>query len=636
MTSADETDTDIYRITITRASRSDSRQAALNSLTVTVTDDTAISSMMPAFVSDAAPVAAGYVVYVANNVATVTVTAGATHTLAMVAITADTDADGDTDTGSPAPITLATGSDNETEIMVKVTAQDGFTANTYTINVMKVAGASTNAMLSSLSVTAGGDNLTLIPIFTPDAVPLEAGHMARVSAATSSVVVNATASHSGGTVETSMGKATGDGVNDRFTLKAAGMETEIMVKVTAQDKATTLTYMITVTRASNTASTDADLRSLELTRADDGAITDSDTDPDPVNLTPSFVANRGPASGGYSASVGSAITMVNLNASSSHAGTVVTVMAEGTGASAANDADADDGEYSGDITLATSGATDIEVKVTAEDGVAEAKYMITVSKETAATSSALSSLTLDGIDLTPAFDSGIEAYIATASTDTATAEVMVTTAHLKADVVIKKVVGDDDTAVDTEESNDMEHGKGFGSVSAMVPLGIGINTITIQVNAASSPDTNETIYRVRVRRSGSESDNATLSALSLGDDIGMSPTFAGTRTQYTAEVPTGTTQVTVMATASHDNAEVDIMPADNDTEMEGHQVAISGDGTANITVEVTAEDGTTTETYTVTVTVGEAPPVEGDLLDRYDTNDNPVRIDKSEAMAAIA
>ena len=355
---------------------------------------------------------------------------------------------------------------------------------------------------------------------------------------------------------------------------------------------------------------------------------------DPVNLTPSFVANRGPASGGYSASVGSALSMITLNVSSSHAGSVVTVMAEGTepaGAATETPAEATDGEYSGDITLAASGATDIEVKVTAEDGVAEAKYMITVSKETAATSSALSSLTLDGIDLIPAFESGTLAYIANATADIATAEVMATTAHSKADVVIRKVVDDDDTAVEATGSNDMEHGKGFGSVSAMVPLSIGINTITIQVNAVSDPaGTNETVYRVRVRRSGSESDNATLSALSLGDDIGMSPTFAGTRTQYTAEAPTGTTQVTVMATASHDNAEVDIMPADNDTEMEGHQVAISGDGTANIIVEVTAEDGTTTETYTVTVTVLAANA----LLTKYDTNTNG-RIDKPEVLVAI-
>ena len=38
-----------------------------------------------------------------------------------------------------------------------------------------------------------------------------------------------------------------------------------------------------------------------------------------------------------------------------------------------------------------------------------------------------------------------------------------------------------------------------------------------------------------------------------------------------------------------------------------------------INVTVTAEDETT-ETYTVTVTV--APPVEGDLLDRYDADDS--------------
>ena len=39
-------------------------------------------------------------------------------------------------------------------------------------------------------------------------------------------------------------------------------------------------------------------------------------------------------------------------------------------------------------------------------------------------------------------------------------------------------------------------------------------------------------------------------------------------------------------------------------------------------------------TYTVTVTVGEAPPVEGDLLDRYDADDSGV-IEKAELREAI-
>ena len=246
----------------------------LNILTVT---GTTISSMMPAFVPDAAPAADGYVVYVAGNETMVTVTAGATHSGATVAITPD--ADPNDATPGTATITLATDGDNETEIMVKVTAQDEFVTATYTINVMKVAGASDDAMLSSLSVTAGGKNPTLMPAFIPDAAPGDDdGYVVDVSAATSSVVVNATTSHTGATVKTSSGTRTGDGVNDRFTLKAAGMDTEIKVEVTAQDKATTLAYMITVTRASSTASTDADLRSLELTM-DDGA--DADETPGP-------------------------------------------------------------------------------------------------------------------------------------------------------------------------------------------------------------------------------------------------------------------------------------------------------------------------------------------------------------------
>ena len=48
--------------------------------------------------------------------------------------------------------------------------------------------------------------------------------------------------------------------------------------------------------------------------------------------------------------------------------------------------------------------------MTAEDGVASATYEITVSKDVAASSSDLSSLILDGIDLTPAFDSGTEMH----------------------------------------------------------------------------------------------------------------------------------------------------------------------------------------------------------------------------------
>ena len=93
---------------------------------------------------------------------------------------------------------------------------------------------------------------------------------------------------------------------------------------------------------------------------------------------------------------------------------------------------------------------------------------------------------------------------------------------------------------------------------------------------------------------------------------------------YTAEVEdtVETTTVEAMATQGLDAT----------VEGDGEMTLDEGDNTISVTV--TAEDETTQTSYTVTVTVGEAPPVEADLLDRYDADDSG-DIDKSEAIAAI-
>ena len=466
----------------------------LNSLTVTnattnVTGTT-ISSMMPAFVPDAAPAGGGYVVYASSGVDMVTVTAGATHTGATVAITADTDEDDATVPG-PATITLAPGSDNETEITVKVTAQDGFATATYTINVMKVAGASDVGTLSSLSLTAGGDNLItgFMPNNDTDDNPDDGVHdtlhSVLVSAATSSVMVNATTSHTGATVKTSSGTRTGDGVNDRFTLKAADMVTEIKVEVTAQDKATTLAYMITVTRASSTASKDTTLRVLGLTRPDDGVTTDADTERDPVELTPSFVANRGPASGGYSASIGSTVVDVVLTASSSHAGATVTVTYD--------DADVDDtemaaaGEFVSDLVAIETDGKTFKVKVTAEDGVASATYEITVSKDAPdpiATTITLKKLSVmvGSTELISNFAPDTPSYSGNVSARTSSVRVDAVASNSRADVEV------------TTDST----GTVTGSGPYTAPLAVaGQNTvITVTVESADESDSRDYIITI--------------------------------------------------------------------------------------------------------------------------------------------
>ena len=87
------------------------------------------------------------------------------------------------------------------------------------------------------------------------------------------------------------------------------------------------------------------------------------------------------------------------------------------------------------------------------------------------------------------------------------------------------------------------------------------------------------------------SHDATLGGLSLsGIEIG---TFSGAVTSYRASVANSVTATTVTATATHPAATVSIKPGSAVTLAEGENA---------IAVTVTAEDGTTRKTYTVTVT----------------------------------
>ena len=96
----------------------------------------------------------------------------------------------------------------------------------------------------------------------------------------------------------------------------------------------------------------------------------------------------------------------------------------------------------------------------------------------------------------------------------------------------------------------------------------------------------------------------TLSALSLSDSM-LSPSFAVDTLTYTGSVRNVVSMTTVTATPHDDGATVAIVPADADDVTDGHQVALPVGDTA-ISVTVTAENGTTMQTYTVTVTRAEA------------------------------
>ena len=103
------------------------------------------------------------------------------------------------------------------------------------------------------------------------------------------------------------------------------------------------------------------------------------------------------------------------------------------------------------------------------------------------------------------------------------------------------------------------------------------------------------------------STDATLSGLSLGTGVTLDPAFAPGTTSYTAAVGNAVDEVTVTATTTDTNATPEFLDAsdttldDADDVANGHQVALAVGDTV-FKMQVTAEDGTTTQTYTVTVT----------------------------------
>ena len=103
---------------------------------------------------------------------------------------------------------------------------------------------------------------------------------------------------------------------------------------------------------------------------------------------------------------------------------------------------------------------------------------------------------------------------------------------------------------------------------------------------------------VSVRGEEFVSNDATLSALGLSAGT-LKPPFAAGTTTYTADVENSVAGVTVTATKNHADATT-VIKLGGVVDADG-TVALA-EGANVITVEVTAEDGVTTETYTVTVT----------------------------------
>ena len=147
-------------------------------------------------------------------------------------------------------------------------------------------------------------------------------------------------------------------------------------------------------------------------------------------------------------------------------------------------------------------------------------------------------------------------------------------------------------------------------------------------NESLSPNVSPSSFNSVVTILASDSSEATLSSLALTVDDQpaghLNPDFNPATIEYTAGVGNAITQVTVTPTPTHENATVTFpSTSDANSGVDGHQVNLAVSENNLIKVQVTAENGTNSETYTVTVTrtppVTSLTPAASDPAAPYDT-----------------
>ncbi|GHT20945.1 hypothetical protein FACS189430_00210 [Bacteroidia bacterium] len=466
-----------YTVNITRAALVvQSNDANLSSLSVNQ------GTLTPAFNANTT----SYSVNVANSVANITISATAKHNAASVV-----------GTGSQS---LKVGNNS---FNVVVTAEDGATKKTYTVNITRAAPVvqSNDSNLSSLSVNQG----TLTPAFNANTT----SYSVNVANSVANITISATANHSAANVVGTGSQSLKVG-NNSFN-----------VVVTAEDGTSKKTYTVNITRAALVVqSNDANLSSLSVNQG---------------TLTPAFNANTT----SYSVSVANSVANITISATANHSAASVV----GTGSQSLN-----------------VGNNALSVVVTAEDGTSKT-YTVTVNRAAATLSkdANLSNLTVNQGTLTPNFASGTTAYTVNVVNTVTNITLTATTVHSGA-----TVAGDG--------AKSLTVGKNILKIVVTAEDGAAKKTYTVTVNRATA----------------TLSKDANLRSLSVNQGT-LTPVFNVNTTSYSVNVAHNVTSITISATANH-----------NCCKCDGTGSKSLNVGNNSFDVVCTAEDGTV-KTYTVTV-----------------------------------
>ena len=506
-----------------------------------------------------------YTAQVANEVAVVTVTATGADTRAAVVI-APADADTDTD-HHQADLVAALTEASDTTVTVTVTAEDTTTTRAYTITVTR-APDTTAPSLSSATVDGTELTLTYSEALDADSEPAVGAFSVSVTdsvTSTASTPAVSSVDVTGTDVELTLAAAVrhGDTVTVSYTVGDEANNEKVIQDIVANNAAALASQAVT----NNTAkATDATLSALGLAA---GETT--------LTLSPSFAAGTGT----YSASVPSGLDSVTVTATPADPRASVAVTPDDSDSNASN----------GHQVPVTSEPTEVSVTVTAEDGSTIVVYMITVAtvEQVAPT---LSSAVVNGRSLVLGYDEGLDVGSKPAAGDFA---VSVT-----------------DSVTEVESTTTVDSVSVSGSkVTLSLPPGAVRHgdTVTLDYTPGASPIRDIAENEAAGLNGQAVTNNtavlalATLSRLELlhrSTAVALSPAFAVEVTGYTATVDNEVDVVTVIATAPDPRASL-ALPADDNSTADGVQVDLVV-GPNTITVTVTAEDSSTTETYSVVVT----------------------------------
>ncbi len=267
----------------------------------------------------------------------------------------------------------------------------------------------------------------------------------------------------------------------------------------------------------------------------------------------------------YSASVNNLVDSITVTPMSGEANASVTV----------NGAAVVSGSASDKIALAVGNNT-ITTVVTAQDGNTVKTYIITVTRAVSSDAT-LASINLSSGTLKPEFASGTLTY-------------SVNVGHEISSIAITPTLNASNATLKINETALVS-----GNTSGNIPLKVGTNDIILLVTAADG-STAKT-YTLSVNRAASS--DATLTSIGLSNGT-LSPVFASGAIAYTASVNNSVSSITVTPTLTNAGATIKV----NGT------VVASGNASANIpltvgsneiNVLVTAQDGSTSKSYTIAI-----------------------------------